>query len=90
MRDHGLDTYLSGINEVPLLTPDQEIELATKIQRGDLAANAAFRLGAHLARSVDGEHEVAISDLTGDDWQHLIPRGARDHDASPTHCSGFL
>jgi RNA polymerase primary sigma factor len=55
MRDHGLDTYLSGINEVPLLTPDQEIELATKIQRGDLAARdhmirANLRLVVSIAK----------------------------------------
>ncbi|MEO6598157.1 MAG: sigma-70 factor domain-containing protein, partial [Planctomycetota bacterium] len=38
MRDQGLDTYLADINEVPLLSADQEIELAKRIQRGDLAA----------------------------------------------------
>ncbi len=56
MRDHGLDTYLAGINEVPLLTPDEEIELATKIQRGDLAARehmirANLRLVVSIAKN---------------------------------------
>jgi DNA-directed RNA polymerase sigma subunit (sigma70/sigma32) len=37
-RDHGLDTYLTEINEVPLLTAAQEIELALRIQQGDRAA----------------------------------------------------
>ena len=31
MRDQALDTYLADINEVPLLTADQEIELAKRI-----------------------------------------------------------
>ncbi len=56
MRDHGLDTYLAGINEVPLLTPDQEIELATKVQRGDLEARehmirANLRLVVSIAKN---------------------------------------
>ena len=56
MRDHGLDTYLAGINEVPLLTPEQEIELATKVQRGDLQARehmirANLRLVVSIAKN---------------------------------------
>ena len=56
MRDHGLDTYLSGINEVPLLTPDQEISLAKKVQKGDLAARehmirANLRLVVSIAKN---------------------------------------
>jgi RNA polymerase primary sigma factor len=56
MRDHGLETYLAGINEVPLLTPDEEIRLATKIQRGDLAARehmirANLRLVVSIAKN---------------------------------------
>ena len=35
MRDHGLDTYLSDINEVALLTAQEEIELSKRVQRGD-------------------------------------------------------
>jgi RNA polymerase primary sigma factor len=56
MRDQGLDTYLSDINEVPLLTPEQEIELAKRVQRGDLAARehmirANLRLVVSIAKN---------------------------------------
>jgi RNA polymerase primary sigma factor len=56
MRDHGLDTYLAGINEVPLLTPEEEIELATRVQQGDLAARehmirANLRLVVSIAKN---------------------------------------
>lgn len=56
MRDHGLDTYLSDINEVPLLTAKQEIELANRIQRGDLSARehmirANLRLVVSIAKN---------------------------------------
>ena len=56
MRDHGLDTYLADINEVPLLTPEQEIELAKRVQRGDLEARehmirANLRLVVSIAKN---------------------------------------
>ncbi len=56
MRDHGLDTYLSDINEVPLLTAQQEIELAKRVQRGDLGARehmirANLRLVVSIAKN---------------------------------------
>jgi len=56
MRDHGLDSYLAGINEVPLLLPEEEIELATRIQRGDQAARehmirANLRLVVSIAKN---------------------------------------
>ncbi len=56
MRDHGLDTYLAEINEVPLLTAPQEIEIATRIQRGDRAARehmirANLRLVVSIAKN---------------------------------------
>ena len=56
MRDQGLDTYLADINEVPLLTAQQEIELAKRVQRGDLAARehmirANLRLVVSIAKN---------------------------------------
>ena len=56
MRDHGLDTYLSEINEVALLTAGEEIDLAEQVQRGDLAARehmirANLRLVVSIAKN---------------------------------------
>ncbi len=56
MRDHGLDTYLTDINEVPLLSPEQEIELAERVQQGDMAARehmirANLRLVVSIAKN---------------------------------------
>ncbi|MEC7725671.1 MAG: RNA polymerase sigma factor RpoD/SigA [Planctomycetota bacterium] len=56
MRDHGLDTYLSDINEVPLLTAQEEIALSKRIQRGDEDARehmirANLRLVVSIAKN---------------------------------------
>ena len=56
MRDQGLDTYLANINEVALLTPEQEIELSQRVQRGDLEARehmirANLRLVVSIAKN---------------------------------------
>ena len=56
MRDQGLDTYLADINEVPLLTPEEEIELSKRVQRGDLEARehmirANLRLVVSIAKN---------------------------------------
>ncbi|MFN3243072.1 MAG: RNA polymerase sigma factor RpoD/SigA [Planctomycetota bacterium] len=56
MRDHGLDTYLADINEVPLLTAQEEIDLSKRVQRGDLAARehmirANLRLVVSIAKN---------------------------------------
>jgi RNA polymerase primary sigma factor len=53
--DLGLKRYLQQIGQFPLLTPQQEIELAGKIKKGDAAAreqmiNANLRLVVTIAR----------------------------------------
>lgn len=56
MREHGLDTYLADINEVPLLTAAQEVELARRVIGGDMAARehmirANLRLVVSIAKN---------------------------------------
>ncbi|MEK7486095.1 MAG: RNA polymerase sigma factor RpoD/SigA [Planctomycetota bacterium] len=58
-REPNLDTYLKDINKVNLLTPTEERELATLVQKGDLKAreqmiNANLRLVVSIARSYVG------------------------------------
>ncbi len=56
MRDQGLDTYLADINEVPLLSAEEEIELSKRVQKGDLSARehmirANLRLVVSIAKN---------------------------------------
>lgn len=62
-----LETYLREINETPLLSADQEKELAYKIEEGDSAARdrmvrANLRLVVNIARGYTGKG-LALQDL---------------------------
>src|SRR5437879_10505963 len=62
-----LETYLSEINETPLLTADQEKQLARRIEMGDSEARdhmvrANLRLVVNIARSYTGKG-LGLQDL---------------------------
>ena len=56
--DAGLNRYLREIGRIPLLTPQQEIELAAKIKNGDAAARERM-INANLRLVVTIAHDYA-------------------------------
>jgi RNA polymerase primary sigma factor len=56
--DTGLNRYLREIGRIPLLTPQQEIELAAKIKKGDAAARERM-INANLRLVVTIAHDYA-------------------------------
>src|SRR5438105_6290182 len=56
--ENGLNRYLREIGRIPLLTPEQEIELAGKIKKGDVAARERIIL-ANLRLVVTIAHDYA-------------------------------
>jgi RNA polymerase primary sigma factor len=68
-HDDGLALFLRGIARTQLLTPAQELALARRIERGDLAAKehmieANLRLVVHLAKRYQREDSgLALTDL---------------------------
>jgi RNA polymerase primary sigma factor len=69
MSDDGLALYLRNIARTPLLTPAQELELARRVERGDLAAKdrmieANLRLVVHIAKRYQREDSgLTLQDL---------------------------
>ncbi|MEZ5122305.1 MAG: sigma-70 family RNA polymerase sigma factor [Solirubrobacterales bacterium] len=63
-----LAQFLDGIGRHRLLRPDEELELARRIERGDLVAkdrliNSNLRLVVSIARQMQGNHELCLLDL---------------------------
>src|SRR5450755_2839800 len=56
--DTGIKIYLREIGQIPLLTPDQEIELAARIKKGDREARALM-IEANLRLVVKIAHGYA-------------------------------
>jgi RNA polymerase primary sigma factor len=65
----GFSAFLAGIGRTPLLTPADELELARRVERGDLEAKnrmveANLRLVVHVAkRYVHEHHGLTLPDL---------------------------
>src|SRR5213595_4194596 len=57
-NDSGLNRYLQEIGRIPLLTPQQEIELARKIKKGDREARERM-INANLRLVVTIAHDYA-------------------------------
>ena len=76
MTENSLDLFLRSARAHPLLTADEEIELAKRIERGDLAAkermiNSNLRLVVSQARRYQG-HGLPMEDLVQEGMLGLI------------------
>ena len=81
-----LETYLREINETPLLTADQEKELAYRIEKGDNEARdqmirANLRLVVNIAREYTGKG-LPLQDLIEEG--NLGGKGSEAHKAAVT------
>ena len=72
-----LQLFLNEAGRYALLTPDEEIELAQRIERGDLAAkdrmiNSNLRLVVSIARKYQGVGQLSLLDLIQEGMLGLI------------------
>jgi RNA polymerase primary sigma factor len=72
-----LQLFLNEAGRYKLLTPDEEVELAKRIERGDLAAkdlmvNSNLRLVVSIARKYRGLGELSLLDLIQEGMLGLI------------------
>lgn len=70
VRNLTVNQYLADINKYPMVTPDEETELAIKIQQGDTRAfqrlvEANLRFVVSVAKQYQG-HGLELSDLIND------------------------
>src|SRR6202161_916224 len=76
MTENSLDLFLRAARQHPLLTADEEVELAKRIERGDLEAkermiNSNLRLVVSQARRYQG-HGLPMEDLVQEGMLGLI------------------
>src|SRR3954451_9697640 len=76
--DDGFGRFLTSISRTPLLTPAEELRLARRIERGDLAAKdrmveANLRLVVHVAKRYQREeHGLTLADLVQEGTVGLV------------------
>ena len=76
-----LDQYLQEIGTVPLLTPDQEVDLAQRIKKGDQAAlhmlvRANLRVVVSVAKKYQGQG-LSLADLISEGNYGLVKAAQR-------------
>src|SRR4051794_30401748 len=76
--DDGFGRFLTEISRTPLLTPAEEVKLARRIERGDLAAKdrlveSNLRLVVHVAKRFQREeHGLTLADLVQEGTVGLV------------------
>ena len=69
--DIGLNRYLREIGRIPLLTPQQEVELAAKVKKGD--AKAREQMINATGEIVDCSGGEAYARIQGETWKVRAP-----------------